>query len=186
MDDLKVSQAWRFLHIEGWKGHFIAVELAPQLLIDAEERGHTNLVTDAARECAYIDLPGMVMADRKFFQVHVAGQPLDIPAGDFSYFYEEVRAAPPREFANGSSYRKIHGWLSCVVIPEGAYVDLLLEMEGMLDAARAQAKIEDQRFSEAISRLNKVSPVQVISRRDKTMMQKLAPPLSGTPNNEKN
>lgn len=183
MDETKSE--WRFLLIEGWKGHFVPEHLAAELIDDAIARGHDSFALDVPKDTAFIDLPGMVMVDRKLQTINVGDLPLEIPVSDFGTFLNHLKKLKPRVFAGGQTYRKLHGWLHCIVIPEASYTKMVLDMTTMLPAVEIMADQENKEFVRRLDEVNK-DGVKVISHRDTELLKKLAPPLSGTPNNEKN
>jgi len=188
MDNGIKETNWQFLLVEGWKGHFCPPEYVQALLDDASSRGH-SLYGASNTPCveASIDLPGMILQDRGFQRVFVGGRALDIPVTDFGVFWEELKDSEVRHFACGRAYRKMHGWMSCVIVPEEEVSMLLEDMERLLPTVRELAAEENRLFISSLNRLN-ADNVKVVSHKDSTLIQSLSKkaPLSGKPTNDKN
>lgn len=188
MDNGAKETDWQFLLVEGWKAHFCPPEYTQALLDDASSRGH-RLDESSNTPCtvASIDLPGMILQDRGFQRVFVGGRALDMPVTDFGVFWEELKVSKVRYFADGRAYRKMHGWMACVIVPEEEVIMLLEDMERLLPAVRDLAEEEDRLFIGSLNRLNADS-IKVVSHKDSTLIQSLSKktPLSGKPTNDKN
>jgi hypothetical protein len=166
IDNLE-SGAWALIMFDTFKAHFCPGELAADLIADIVGRSGNVVSMERASEGG-IDLPGIVLANRRWEDIPLDGFNLGFPAQDFEHFMAELEAAPERRFANGRGYHKIHGWLHCVVLTPGQRETVLGAMAAILPEVRIRAEEENRKFLEAMGRVN-ADKVRAVSWREAAM-----------------
>jgi hypothetical protein len=182
---------WTHILYAGACGHIVPTELVPQLKADLRVRGvdtGAKDFPDKVIDKAALDLPGMVMADRRWANI-ACGAPelvLSFPYSDFEYFLEKLQGLPLRHFADGSPYYKLHGWMNAIVLTPELRRTVLAYMLANLDAVRTSATAEDQEFERRLAGVN-ADKVRVL--RAKVVKNKPIPQgtmMSGRPSRERN
>jgi len=107
--------SWACVMFDGFKAHFCPEELVADLIADIEGRGGTVMLVEESKEGG-ADLPGIILANRKWVDIPLGEFKLCFPAQDFEHFMAELEGSPVRRFSNGREYHKIHGGYHCVVM----------------------------------------------------------------------
>lgn len=108
--------SWSHFRFARAKAHYVSEGLRAGLMTEASER-QFGFIKETSVFDGSIDLPGMIWAHRGYEVIDMPGElKLSIPYSDAFYFRMKLEKAPPRTFADGSQYYKIHGWLVCVVL----------------------------------------------------------------------
>lgn len=98
---------------------------------DIFERGGGDCEFTTAAE-AFIDLPGMILADRKIATFFIQGFAVSFPNNEVEYFMNRLLESPER-VSRDVKYYKLHGWLHCLVLTPDMRDELLLDMKMHLE-----------------------------------------------------
>lgn len=167
---------WVFTLWAGAKGHYVSKKLLPHLIADLEQRGMGPMTYCDDREDGEIDLPGMMMLDRKCEVFQFKGFQLRIPICDYYHFLSRVtHKCPPRSFSDGTKYRKIHTHHPCVIVPEEEWDDFVAEMVMRWPAVEKAAEAEEMEFR------RRMESIPNVVRAQKQVSPVLTPPSDPTP-----
>lgn len=171
---------WVFACFEQAKGHYVPKKLLPHLIADMAQRGFGEMTYCDDRPDGVIDLPGMMMLDRKYEVFQFSGFELKIPICDYWHFLSRVHnKCPSRKFSDGTMYRKIHTYHPCVIIPEDEWLPFVTEM-AMRWPAVEKAEQEEAEFRRRMESINEESPVKFLRANKETGPS--VPPLPSTEN----
>lgn len=144
------------------------MSLAPSYMKHLIGISSWNPVPEPADE-AFIDMPGMIMADRSYQTLTLDELSVTVPSQDFPLFHERLLHAKEEIISDGCSVIKLRGWLSGIVMTPEHRRQLLSSMEEMLPAVKRLAASEDEEFTRRIDGVNKTSPTKVVTwRAEKT------------------
>lgn len=161
-----MNRWFRIMTNKGWRV-FPSTIASPYLQqIQAGDQPHE--VADRA----FIDMPGMIMADRTYQTIELEDLTLEIPTTDFSIMYEQLKHAGEEFLPGGSSVFKLRGWLCGLVLTLELRNLLLQKMSEVLPAVKIISQKENEEFVRRLDIVNKNSPVKVISARALMVKQK--------------
>ncbi len=156
---------WRWVKFDGAKPHMVPLDLYDDIVRDLESRG-CPLSEAKTSDRMTIDMPGMVCVDRPWEEFDLDGLRLEVPSEDVSMFLSLCRGLSERVTHTGRSYRKLHGFLRCLVLTP-AQLEELTELLGVREyeaEARAAAFYATRR-----------TPAQVLRDAQPGMPPELAP-----------
>ena len=136
------------------KWHFCPRELVDGLVLDLEPRGMDDIVL-RPMEQAWLDLPGMVLANRLVRTLEMPDYRLLVADQNVEFFAARLaqhQAQGPRRFHDGREYFKVHGWRHCLVLDGRRLGELVVAFDRALpDAARIAAE-ESGRLTASLQR----------------------------------
>jgi len=150
---------------KGWRVFPDTIRDAYMKQIGAE--GEPTEPTDEA----FVDLPGMIMADRTHQELEFDGLMLTFPTTDFKYLLNELKEGLEEILVGGVPCVKLRGWLTGLVITPDQRKRLVAQMEEILPAVVVAARREDEEFNRRLSSAQAKSPVQIMSARQERMKQ---------------
>jgi hypothetical protein len=149
-----------------WKPHVGLDYLLDGVEQDLQDRdtGHEpnlhkeNLPTHktAGRNEIHMDLPGMLMLNRKVREVEVDGLFICMPSQDWTNLLARFKLEKVRRFSDGTEYYKIHDRYYCLVLTVGQRNSLVAQMEAQKADADAEGEEDDRRFVEALDKVEGV------------------------------
>lgn len=161
---------WKRLHDEtwSWKGHIVHDDLIDALEQELDSRsvaeGLSPVFTRETQTGTGIDLPGMIWTGRSYRSLDVEGLKFTVPSQDWSSILAQLKLAACREFADGTAYYKIHSRFHCIVFSQAQRDAVVAGMEAQLEEAEAEADHDNQRFAEAVRKMNEDKIVVVSAR----------------------
>lgn len=136
---------------EGLKTQYVDSRYVEELKAECLRR--ESPVSDAIDiDVAFVDLPGMIFADRKLEEFDLGEFRLQIPASDVETFYLEMGYAKPK-FLGSYTFYKIHGWLDVIVLEATQFVELSRQIAVRLDSIRIVADEEFRRLTKTKEKL---------------------------------
>lgn len=142
-----------------------------------EQDGDTHPVECLDEPQAFVDLPGMIMADRSIQTLHVHGLTVMIPSEDLRTFYGIL--VETREDEGKTSLR---GFTSTVLLDPDEVDVLLYKMERVLPEADRLAEKEGEEFRRRMNEIRILSPIGVESWKEGRGVR----PPNVSPNTKKN
>lgn len=140
---------------DGFKCHYCPRWLIGGLVADITGRGGEFISAEPVTS-GFIDLPGMVMADRPIESIRIDTFTLEIPSQDFDHFFDRLSKSPVRRFSDGSRYYKLHSWMMCVVLSTEQGALLVREMRLMAADVRKRADSADTEFARRMKNVPRV------------------------------
>ena len=148
MDETTAGQAgtatapsgWRFLEFDdNTKPHAVQASLAEQLAADLAARGGAVKAERAIARFG-MDRRGMAIMGRPGADFHFDGLEMGFAADCVGYFLALLREAPIRNFADGTTYVKLHSGWNCLVLAPAQRDQLVGLMEAALPFANEAAR----------------------------------------------
>jgi hypothetical protein len=100
---------------------------------------------DKPCDSAFIDMPGMIRADRTICKLTLAGGvTIEIPATDMAELHTDLQAAELDTKITAAPHYVLHGWRHCLALTADMRDELLAKMAEALPGIRATAAAESQ------------------------------------------
>jgi hypothetical protein len=130
---------------------------------------HGHRISDSKPETkGWIDLPGMIMGDRKIKDYDLGGFKLSMPYAEVRYYYEWLTSSIPAEEFKDLKVYVIKGFISGVWFTESQRTKLLQLMQASMSEVDKIAKEEAEEFQRRLDKMN-TDKVRVISVKDKNL-----------------
>ena len=181
-----MASKWLRASFIDWKFHYCSADVLESLAADAQKRFAGSFIdAEPVSDGAFLERPGMVLANRGYQHLHFDGLDLTIPVLDFTHFQQKLSALEPRLFPDGSQYYKLHSWLHCLVLTPEQRRLCLEAMVAAAPEAEARAEAENKALDAGIQAINR-DGLKVISRRDPESLKAVEKKLVSKPDCNKN
>lgn len=170
-------RSWKFIHGDGFKVIYASPEVE-HLVKDTLSRRVSEILDERDVEHAWVDNPGMCLANRAIWRGEIDGLAIEIPVSDFPDFLRQLKehlndASFNSEKDAERGYRSVYGWMHCIAMTQEQYQMLhdLMVQEG--DAMQARADEETEKLISVCRRANEQLAESGMNVRVESMMTNL-------------
>lgn len=138
-----------------------------QLLLSSDER-LANLVVEPFDNAhpIFLDEPGMVLAERSIREVGFSGLKVHIPSQDWATILASLKLLPPTTYRDTVFYI-VEARFFCLVLSNSHRQAMIAGMEEQLQAAEAEAVVDNARFLAALQKAQSKGAAVVSARAKK-------------------